>query len=229
MACALLGLFACDASSHALPTNVRLAGSDGAGSGGQVAGSAGCVAAGGGKGGIQNNICGSGGDVAAIGGAGVPDAGTGQAPVLGDPNGPAACEAAGGRCLLGGAGTLRCLRTGNQDCNPMRNPGGAFCCLEELVCDDDAGVSSIAASDYDQSCATDSDCVAIGAGDACQPCGLQCTNSAINKAAEATYRNDRDKLTPSGVKTTCHCPLEVAPCCLGGQCRADLQCQSSRP
>jgi hypothetical protein len=41
-------------------------------------------------------------------------------------SGPEACTAAGGQCVLGGA---ICPNPGPQDCNPDRNPGGAFCCL----------------------------------------------------------------------------------------------------
>ncbi|HLK91171.1 MAG TPA: hypothetical protein VKZ18_14835 [Polyangia bacterium] len=36
------------------------------------------------------------------------------------------CVAAGGQCVLGGH---VCANAGPQDCNPDRNPGGAFCCL----------------------------------------------------------------------------------------------------
>jgi len=38
-------------------------------------------------------------------------------------SGPAACVAAGGKCVLGGNS---CANRGPQDCNPGRNPGGAF-------------------------------------------------------------------------------------------------------
>jgi hypothetical protein len=41
-------------------------------------------------------------------------------------SGPAACVAAGGRCVIGGN---TCPNRGAQDCNPDRNPGGAICCL----------------------------------------------------------------------------------------------------
>ena len=42
-------------------------------------------------------------------------------------SGEAACEAAGGQCVLGGG---PCSGTqGTQECNPNVNPGGAFCCL----------------------------------------------------------------------------------------------------
>lgn len=43
-----------------------------------------------------------------------------------DTSGPAACTAAGGQCLIGGNS---CPNRGPQDCNPDKNPGGAFCCL----------------------------------------------------------------------------------------------------
>lgn len=41
-------------------------------------------------------------------------------------NGPEACVAAGGQCVIGGH---PCPNIGPQDCNPDRNPGGAVCCL----------------------------------------------------------------------------------------------------
>ena len=53
-------------------------------------------------------------------------------------NGPAACVAAGGQCLIGGT---RCVHVGAADCNPDLNPGGAFCCLDEPA-DADVGVPS---------------------------------------------------------------------------------------
>jgi hypothetical protein len=47
-------------------------------------------------------------------------------------NGPAACVAAGGQCLLGSA---TCAHVGTADCNPGLNPGGAFCCLDKTGAD----------------------------------------------------------------------------------------------
>jgi len=41
-------------------------------------------------------------------------------------SGPDLCVAAGGQCVLGGR---PCPNKGPQDCNPDKNPGGAFCCL----------------------------------------------------------------------------------------------------
>ena len=46
----------------------------------------------------------------------------------GDDSGPAQCRAAGGQCGLPNPQNP-CPNPGPQDCNPDRNPGGAFCCL----------------------------------------------------------------------------------------------------
>jgi len=40
--------------------------------------------------------------------------------------GPELCVEAGGQCVLG---SVQCAKHGDADCNPSRNPGGAFCCL----------------------------------------------------------------------------------------------------
>jgi len=48
-------------------------------------------------------------------------------------SGPAACSAAGGRCVVGPG--IGCAEIGPQDCNPDINPGGAVCCLREKVVD----------------------------------------------------------------------------------------------
>ncbi|HKP57230.1 MAG TPA: hypothetical protein VJV78_10935 [Polyangiales bacterium] len=48
-----------------------------------------------------------------------------------EPAGPEACAAAGGRCVLGSS--MNCAQRGPQDCNPTRNPGGAFCCLKDAA------------------------------------------------------------------------------------------------
>jgi hypothetical protein len=42
-------------------------------------------------------------------------------------DGPAACVAAGGQCLVGGS---TCAVVGPQDCNPDRGPSGSYCCLD---------------------------------------------------------------------------------------------------
>jgi hypothetical protein len=54
------------------------------------------------------------------------------------------------------------ITRGTPDCNPDRNPGGAVCSLDGVgnTCTD-GGTQVILASNYDQSCTKDSDCVGI--------------------------------------------------------------------
>jgi hypothetical protein len=40
------------------------------------------------------------------------------------------CYAAGGRCILGSNECMSRAKESSQDCNPDRNPGGAFCCMD---------------------------------------------------------------------------------------------------
>lgn len=47
-----------------------------------------------------------------------------------DADGPTACVAAGGECLVGGSISV-CAAVGPQDCNPDRGPGGSYCCLRK--------------------------------------------------------------------------------------------------
>jgi hypothetical protein len=91
----------------------------------------------------------------------------------------------------------------------------------------DANVQLIQASNYDQSCATTSDCVAVGEGNACYPCAIACPTAAINASARAQYLSDVAKTSGSSQgDVTCNCPAEFAPCCRGGTCHADSQCQN---
>jgi hypothetical protein len=76
----------------------------------------------------------------------------------------------------------------------------------------------IIASDYDQSCNVDSDCVGIGEGDGCE-CRVLCQNAAINVADEARWREDVMQTPVSG--TACHCPAATVPCCRDHLCRSD--------
>jgi hypothetical protein len=45
-----------------------------------------------------------------------------------------ACTSAGGTCILGGSWCMTEAASGAQDCNPDRNPGGAYCCLAVEEC-----------------------------------------------------------------------------------------------
>ena len=47
----------------------------------------------------------------------------------------------------------------------------------------------IRASDYDRSCAEQSDCVGVGEGDTCTaPCGIACPTTAVNQVGLARYQ-----------------------------------------
>lgn len=93
----------------------------------------------------------------------------------------------------------------------------------------DANVQLVEPSNYDQSCRVDSDCVAVAAGNACNPCLVQCqTGGAINRNALSSYERDISETT--GARETsglaCGCPAGFAPGCLGGVCQAGLQCEN---
>jgi hypothetical protein len=141
-------------------------------------------------------------------------------------SGQAQCEAAGGQCVLGGAW---CSNPGPQDCNPDRNPGGAFCCLSGLCT-----APPVQAANYDQACTVDSDCVAVAEGNPCMACGLGCTSGAtINVGALAKYRSDIAN-TPAalsvadgGCLDTCGTVSgrsDYGPFCCSGMCHVGGPC-----
>jgi len=138
----------------------------------------------------------------------------------GAPTETAACAAAGGQCMMDdGSCTARAL----VDCGPS-----AICCVQTTTCTD-ANVQLIQASNYDQSCTTNSDCIAVGEGNACYVCEIECTSAAINKSAESQYKADVAKTPAAEGGALCGCPAEFGPCCRGGTCHADLQCQNPLP
>lgn len=84
---------------------------------------------------------------------------------------------------------------------------------------------NVVASNYNQTCRVDSDCVELTAtwvvhfGDWCESC--ICPNGAINQDSVARYLADVGK-TPIGSGNVraplCSCPNTSLPCCQGGQC-----------
>lgn len=86
--------------------------------------------------------------------------------------------------------------------------------------------ASIHASNYDQTCGDDSDCILVGVGDFCTPCGPACTLNAINRASLSQYETDVDN-TPAGTLPVscapCCGPVLVA-CCDNGHCTAAAHC-----
>jgi hypothetical protein len=86
-------------------------------------------------------------------------------------------------------------------------------------CKPDAAVKVIQASDYDQTCAVDTDCVGIVEGSTCNACTLNCSNAAIRKSAMAQYNADTTNiLTAAFELCPSSCGGPEAACCRGGLC-----------
>ena len=88
--------------------------------------------------------------------------------------------------------------------------------------DTDSGTCMISASNYDQSCNVDSDCVQVSAGDYCSTATCHCGGSAINVRALAQFKADVSK-TPLGsgavMGAICGCPCESGAVCRSGTCQ----------
>ncbi len=137
------------------------------------------------------------------------------------PTETAACAAAGGQCMMDNGS---CAARAVVDCGPS-----AICCVQTTTCTD-ANVQLIQASNYDQSCTTDSDCIAVGEGNACYVCEIECTSAAINKSAESQYKADVAKTPAAEGGASCGCPEEFGSLLPeAASCHADLQCQNPLP
>jgi hypothetical protein len=79
----------------------------------------------------------------------------------------------------------------------------------------EGGSCSIRASDYDQSCKSDSDCVEVVEGDFCGQSPCPCPNGAIRVSAESAYNAKLSKLLPTS-PVVCNCPADFGPRCNGG-------------
>jgi len=81
------------------------------------------------------------------------------------------------------------------------------------------GSCTLRASVYNQSCQTDSDCVAVFLGDVCQDvCHGECANEAINSADNNRYTADLNaafRVQTSNPRTACSCALGPAMCRAG--------------
>jgi hypothetical protein len=135
---------------------------------------------------------------------------------------PASADAAGEDAAL-----VSCASA--QDCagGPIPAGPGVWCCLEqacvygqsaiEAAPCTDAAAQAIQASNYDQSCNIDSDCIAVSANF----CFIICPNAAINKSAYAQYRADFARTVCGGVTS---CGSIGGPCCRSGSCQMGDQC-----
>jgi hypothetical protein len=150
---------------------------------------------------------------------GTADGGNGSEAV--NDSGLAACRAAGGECVEG-VGYCAMVGPGATPGSCLDQGPSTLCCAVSA----DAGCTQIQASSYDQSCASDSDCLAVSVGDPCMACVFGChvNVGAISVNATAPYLADVKK-TPASV-ALCGCPsIEPTPvCCRGGKCHADSEC-----
>lgn len=81
--------------------------------------------------------------------------------------------------------------------------------------------SVVLASDYDQSCTVDTDCVAVGQVPACPAlaCYVDCTMWTISKSAAAQYMTALSRASASVAGESCGCvSYNPYPCCRGGMC-----------
>ena len=88
-------------------------------------------------------------------------------------------------------------------------------------------VHIVEAASYDRSCAVDSDCVAIGEGNACEPCALDCPNAAIARSALWHYQSEVGAAVAPGVRLigcAVSCALPPVACCVEGVCRGPRAC-----
>jgi hypothetical protein len=93
---------------------------------------------------------------------------------------------------------------------------------------------TIFASNYANTCQSDSDCVLVETGEFCEPCQNTCgPSAAINNNAYEQFQLDVNK-TPGGSMGAVSCaPCCGVPnymaCCQLGHCRVQLQCTTSGP
>jgi hypothetical protein len=82
--------------------------------------------------------------------------------------------------------------------------------------------SPVLASDYDQSCAVDTDCVTVGEVPSCPAFACDgCGTEAINKNVMAQYMTAFSQAFASKAPGTgCGCGGGQGPCCRSGKCTA---------
>jgi hypothetical protein len=124
--------------------------------------------------------------------------------------------------------------TSVQDCEPFDGAATeAVCCVQEqcilgssataVACADPL-VQMIQASNYDQSCSVDTDCVAVAEGNFCVPGANNCLTAAINKSAKSQYLSDVANTNaafcsaPSSCAVPLTCEGSAGPWCLNGTC-----------
>jgi len=102
-----------------------------------------------------------------------------------------ACSSAGHPAPSGAADAAVVSCVTPADCEGVLPPD-VYCCINSTCTVTPPACTSqpIQAASYDQICSNDSDCVAVGEGNACLPGELNCPAGAINSGAYAQYKAD---------------------------------------
>jgi hypothetical protein len=93
---------------------------------------------------------------------------------------------------------------------------GAWDLFPDGGCPNGNTCGTIHASDYDRSCTTASDCVAVVEGDMCKIGCTDCVNAAVNYTVSAQYESDFESKV--SVHFDCPCPGPFLPVCEAGVC-----------
>jgi hypothetical protein len=125
-----------------------------------------------------------------------------------------------------------------EDCTGVPTGPVVSCCINKacvsgeaavdaLNCTD-ADVELILASNYDQSCHNDSDCVGVAEGNFCVAGAGNCASAAaINKGAYSQYQADVAKTNAAICRAASSCGSSFGPCCRHGLCQMGVECADS--
>jgi hypothetical protein len=124
-----------------------------------------------------------------------------------------------------------------QDCIDFSVGPAVSCCINrtciygqaaiDAVPCTDGNVQLILASNYDQSCLRESDCIAVGQGNFCNAGAGNCPSTAINKAAYSLYQADVAKTNAAICRAVTGCGNESGPCCRRGVCQMGAECSDA--
>src|SRR5580700_4897236 len=117
--------------------------------------------------------------------------------------------------------------------NPSSDQNLVPCCMDNVCrletfdgdCTD-ASAQIIQASNYDQSCTTDTDCVWVAEGNFCYPGATNCPNATISKSANAQYQADVAKTRAASCYAPGSCGGNFGPCCVNGMCQVGIHCSN---
>lgn len=124
-------------------------------------------------------------------------------------------------CGTGGGGSLPDGSTSNSTSDA--SPADASVGDSRTADSGTAGGGSIAASEFDQACQVDGDCVVVYQGTVCNSC--RCENAAIAKKELDRYRSELDARSANcgqipGCAADCAAPN---PYCVSGSCVASVK------